>query len=101
MGRVGFDGFIILWPKPNPTRYKKKKFVTQPNPTHQALKTDPTRRVGLGWVGFGGLLGFLHTPNIISIVIKKICEKLCVGVISPMVYIYVYIGSMAQSENIK
>ena len=23
----------------------KKNFVTQPNPTHQALKTDPTRRV--------------------------------------------------------
>ena len=21
VGRVGFGGFVILWPKPNPTRY--------------------------------------------------------------------------------
>ena len=61
MGRVGFDGFVILWPKPNPTRYKKN--FCNPNPTHQALKTDPTRRVGLGWVEFGGLVSFLHTPT--------------------------------------
>ena len=26
-------------------------FITQPNPTHQALKTDPTRRVRSGLVG--------------------------------------------------
>jgi len=44
------------------TRYKKK-FVTQPNPSHQALKTNPTRQVGLGWVRFDGFAGFLHTPN--------------------------------------
>ena len=62
MGRVGFDGFVILWPKPNPPRYKFFFFlVTQPNPTHQALKTDSTRRVGLGWVRFSGSVGFLHT----------------------------------------
>ena len=31
MGRVGFDGFVILWPKPNPTCYKKKIYnPTQP-----------------------------------------------------------------------
>ena len=35
----------------------KKKFVTQPNPTHQAIKTDPTRRVWSGQVGFGGSAG--------------------------------------------
>ena len=23
LGRVGFDRFVILWPKPNSTRYKK------------------------------------------------------------------------------
>ena len=55
-GQVGFSGFVILWPKPNSTRYKKKIC----NPTHQALITDPTRRVGLGRVG---LASFLHTPT--------------------------------------
>ena len=55
VGRIEFGGFGILWPKPNPTHYKKKKFVIQPNPTHQALKTDPTRRIRLDQVGFGGL----------------------------------------------
>ena len=24
VGRVGFGGFVILWPKPSPTHYKKK-----------------------------------------------------------------------------
>ena len=48
VSQVGFCRFVILWPKSNPTRYKKKNFVNQPNPTHQALKTDSTRRVGLG-----------------------------------------------------
>ena len=42
---------------------KKKKIVTQPNPTHQALKTDPTQQVGLGRVGFGWSAGWLHTPT--------------------------------------
>ena len=70
MAQVGFDGFVILWPKPNPNHYKinknKNKIVTQPspknrpNPTHQALKTDPTRQVGLGQVE---LAGFLQTPT--------------------------------------
>ena len=58
VGRVGFGGFVILWPKPNSSRYKKK-FC---NPTHKALKTDPTWRVRLDRVGFGGSVGFLHTP---------------------------------------
>ena len=60
MGGSGRVGFVILWPKPNPIRYKKN-FVT---PTHQALKTDPTRRVGLSWVGFNRSVGFLHTPRL-------------------------------------
>ena len=25
VGRIEFGGFGILWPKPNPTHYKKKK----------------------------------------------------------------------------
>ena len=37
--------------QPNPTHYQRK-FC---NPIHQALKTNPIRRVGLGQVGFGGL----------------------------------------------
>ena len=47
----------------------KKKIVTQPNPTHQALKTDPTQWVGLGRVGLG-LAGWrvfytpLYDPNV-------------------------------------
>jgi len=49
---------------PNPTQpVIKKNFVTQPNPTHQALKTDPTQRVGLSRAGFGRLAGWLLTPN--------------------------------------
>ena len=56
MGRVGFG---ILWPKPNPTRYQKK-FC---NPTYQALKNNPTRRVELDRVGFGRLANWLHPPT--------------------------------------
>ena len=37
---------------PNPTRPAIKK--KNCNPTHQALKTDSTRWVGSGRVGFGG-----------------------------------------------
>ena len=38
----------------NPTQPTiKKNLVIQPNPTHQALKTDPTQRVGLGWIRSG------------------------------------------------
>ena len=58
-GRVRFGGFEILWLEPNPTCYQKI-FC---NPTHQALKTDPTRRVGLDRVGFCELAGWLHTPT--------------------------------------
>ena len=35
----------------------KKNFVTQPKPTHQAIKIDPTRRVWSGQVGFGRSVG--------------------------------------------
>ena len=35
--------------QPNPLSKK----ILQPNPTHQALKTDQIRQVGLGWVGLG------------------------------------------------
>ena len=47
VGWVEFDGFVILWPKPNPTRYKKG-FVTQPNPP--SLKNRPNPE---GWVRLG------------------------------------------------
>ena len=62
-GRARFGGFIILWSKPNSTRYKKKlkkKIVTQPN--HQALKIDPTQRVGSVQVGFGGFSAHPYIP---------------------------------------
>ena len=39
------------------------KIFLKPNPTHQALKADPTQQVGLGRVGFGGSVGWLHTPK--------------------------------------
>ena len=45
--------------QPNPL--SKKDFVIQPNPTHHALKTDTTQRVGSGRVSFGELAGWLHT----------------------------------------
>ena len=46
-----------LWPKPNQTFYKKKKkFVTQPNPS--SPKNQPNPAGGLGRVGFGGF--FAH-----------------------------------------
>ena len=61
MGWVGFGGFVVLWPKPNLTLYKFF-FVTQPNPTHQILKTDPTQ-----WVRLSGSVGFLHTPTFSSL----------------------------------
>ena len=59
MGGLGWVGFGILWPKPNLTCYQKN-FC---NPTHQALKTSLTRRVGLVWVEFDGLASWLHTLN--------------------------------------
>ena len=48
VGQVGFGGFVILWPKTNSTHYKKKNFVTQPNPP--SLKNRPNLA---GWVGVG------------------------------------------------
>ena len=39
------------------TTHYQKNFVTQPNPTHQAIKTDPTRRIWSGQVGFGRSAG--------------------------------------------
>ena len=39
---------------------KKKKFVTQPNPS--SPKNQPNPAGGLGRVGLG-LAGFLHTPT--------------------------------------
>ena len=56
--RVGFGGFVILWTKPNPTHYKKKKFVIQPNPPSLKNQPNPTNRVG-----FGRSVGFLHTSS--------------------------------------
>ena len=57
LGRVGFDRFVILWPKPNSTRYKKK-FVTQHNPPNSKNRPNPSV-----WVKFDGSVSFLHTPN--------------------------------------
>ena len=48
---------------PNPTQPTiKKNLVIQPNPTHQALKTDPTQRVGLGWIKSGWSWQVDYTP---------------------------------------
>ena len=60
MGRVGFGGFVILRPKPNPTCYKKKIFVTQPNPQRLKNRPNPAGRVGLGRVWRDG--GFSAHP---------------------------------------
>ena len=38
-------------------------FVTQPNPPSPKNRPNPVGWVGLGWVGFGGSVGFLHTPT--------------------------------------
>ena len=63
MGGLGWVGFEILWSEPNTTYYQKKfSNPTQPNPTHQALKTDPTQRVGLGWVRSGWSWQVDYTP---------------------------------------
>ena len=62
MGRVGFDGFVILWPKPNLTRYKFFFFVTQPNPSSPKNQPNPMGQVG--WVGFGRSMDFLHIPTL-------------------------------------
>ena len=50
VGRVGFGGFVILWPKPNSTRYKFFFFITQPNPPSLKNRPNPVGRVGLGRV---------------------------------------------------
>ena len=60
MGGSGRVWNFMTWTQPNPL--SKFVFVTQPNPPHQALKTDPTWRVGLGQINFGWLAGWLHTP---------------------------------------
>ena len=64
VGRVGFGGFVILWLKPNPTRYKKN-FVTQPNPPSLKNQPNPAGWVGLGRVWqVGGF--FAHPYPIVS-----------------------------------
>ena len=46
MGRVGFGRFVILWPKPNPTRYKKKFCnPTQPNLSSPKNQPNPMGQV--------------------------------------------------------
>ena len=63
MGWVGLGGFVIVMTRTHPDPLLKKNHnPTQPNPTRQPLKTDPTRRVGLGRVGFGGLAAHLLIP---------------------------------------
>ena len=75
MGRVGFGGFVILWPKPNLTRYKKKKkFVTQPNPLSLKNWPNPAGRVRSGRVWrVGGF--FAHPPSRIEEKSKEM--KIC------------------------
>ena len=58
-GRVWQVCNFMTQTQPDPL-FKKKKNC---NPIHQALKIDPTCRVGSGRVGFDGLAGFLHTPS--------------------------------------
>ena len=60
-GLVGQVGFVILWSKPNPIRYKKKKSVTQPNPPSLKNRSNPAGQVGSGRVWQVG--GFLRTPT--------------------------------------
>ena len=49
MGRVEFGGFVILWFKPNPTRYKN--FFC--NLTQSTKPWKPTQPGGSSWVGSG------------------------------------------------
>ena len=66
-GSVGSGLAGLEFYDPNPTRPAiKKKFITQPNPTHQALKTDPTWRAGLGRVGFGRLAPNMNCNNFLE-----------------------------------
>ena len=76
VGRVGFGGFVILWPKPNPTHYKKI-FITQPNPLSLKNWPNPADWVGLGLVGrwifctpLVKLLQFSLHPHI---VVQQLC----------------------------
>ena len=61
MGCVKLGRFVIVMTRTQPNPLLKKKFITQPNPTHQPIKPEPTQWVGLDQVGFGGLMGWLHT----------------------------------------
>ena len=46
-GRVWQVWNFMTQTQPNPL----SKIILKPNSTHQALKTDLTQQVGLGWVG--------------------------------------------------
>ena len=51
----------MTWTQPNPLLRK----ISQPNPTHQPFKTDPTWQIGLDQVSFDRLVNWLHTLNLI------------------------------------
>ena len=56
------DGSGWVWnfmTQTQPDPLSKKYF----NPTHQALKNKPTRRVELDRIGFGRLVDWLHAPT--------------------------------------
>ena len=68
MGWVGLGKFVNLLTHPHLTQLVVKNILAnRPNPTHKPLKTDPTHMVGLNWVSFEGLMGWLYTPNLIPL----------------------------------
>ena len=64
-GRVRSGLMSLEFYDPNPTRpaIKKKKFVTQPNPTQPNPPSPENRPNLVGWVRFGRATSWLHTPS--------------------------------------
>ena len=77
MSRVGYDGFVILWSKSNPTRYKKI-FC---NPTQPTKPKKPTQPNGSDLAGRWVFCTPLIVPSIFLeiIIIKIICNDLFGG----------------------
>ena len=67
MGRVGSGRVWRTWnfmTRTQPDPLSKKNLW--PNPTHQALKTNPTWRAGSGRVGFGRLAPNMNCNNFLE-----------------------------------
>ena len=62
MGWVGLGEFVIVMTQTQPNPLLIFFFFFNWTQPHQPLKTDPTRWVGLGRVGFDELVGWLYTP---------------------------------------